>query len=429
MLAEKDKKYILHPFTTYRENEFNIPVVRGEGALLFDENGREYIDAVGSWWVNLHGHSHPYINQKISEQLNRLEHVMFSGFTHAPAVDLAERLLARLGGSFSQLFYSDNGSTSVEVALKMAVQYWKNKHGETRKTCIAFRNSYHGDTFGSMSVSERDVFVEPFLDLLFSVGYIDVPGDTTIDSVAASLEELIKQHRPAAFIFEPLVQGAGGMRMYRPEHLDRLIAICHTHGVLCIADEVMTGFGRTGKWFACDHLRNKPDLICLSKGLTGGYLPLGVTAFSDEIASVFTSGEAARTFYHGHSYTANPLACTAALASLDLMEKEETQLDLVRIEKAHRQFAARLASHPLVQDARVSGVILAFDVNRGDEGYFYLHPVKNILYSFFIAEGVVLRPLGNVIYIIPPYCIADAQLQQVYKAVEKGLEHLQNEFS
>jgi adenosylmethionine-8-amino-7-oxononanoate aminotransferase len=277
-----------------------------------------------------------------------------------------------------------------------------------------------------MSVSERDVFVEPFRDLLFRVVYIDLPEDATIDALESSFAELLRVHRPAAFIFEPLVQGAGGMRMYKAEHLDRLIAVCKQHDVLCIADEVMTGFGRTGKLFAIDRLQQKPDFICLSKGLTGGYLPLGVTAFTREIASEFLSGDASKTFYHGHSFTANPLSCTAALASLDLLETEEVTVQREKIHAAHHRFREKVSAHPLVKDARVSGAIFAMDIALPQDGYFYLHPVRSVLYPFFIEQGIVLRPLGNVLYLIPPYCITEAQLEKVYRALEKGLDYLQD---
>lgn len=421
MLRERDKKNILHPFTTYKVDEFNIPIVKGKGAVLWDENGKDYIDAVGSWWVNIHGHAHPYINQKISEQMNRLEHVMFSGFTHEPAIELSEKILELLGSNFSQIFYSDNGSTSVEVAIKMAIQYWSN-NGKLRKSFIAFKNSYHGDTFGAMAVSERDVFVKPFIPWLFDVHYIDLPNDENIDRVKHELKEIIQQKDPAGFIFEPLIQGAGGMRMYKEKHLDELIQICIEYNVLTIADEVMTGFYRTGKAFAIDHLENKPDFICLSKGLTGGYLPLGITAYNNKIADVFKFEEPSLTFYHGHSYTANPISCTAAIASIELMSNTEFKNSIIHIQNNHDVFIRRINESFKGLNPRRTGIVLALDVNMNqNDEYFYLNPVRKILYDYYIQHGVLLRPLGNVVYVIPPVCINEDQMNKIYNVIFASL--------
>lgn len=428
MLTEKDKKYILHPFTTYKAEEYNIPVVKGRGAVVWDEEGNEYIDAVGSWWVNLHGHAHPYINRKITEQLNELEHIMFSGFTHRPATDLAERILKLLGDEYVQLFYSDNGSTAVEVAIKMAVQYWKNQ-GEARTSFIAFRHSYHGDTFGAMSVSERDIFIRPFLNLLFDVHYIDLPAEDNIESVQAQLTTLIREHRPVAFIFEPLLQGAAGMRMYDAALLDQLLQVCRNEQVLTIADEVFTGFYRTGQLFAIHGLKHQPDFVCLSKGITGGYLPLGATVYTEKIAEVFRDESADKTFYHGHSYTANPIACAAANASLDLLEKEGVHEVIEQIRKKHEAFVPLLRQFPQVRSPRVMGPVLAFDVDSGSKEYFYLQPVRKLLYDFFIQNGIIMRPLGNVVYLVPPYCITEEELDRVYHVIQKALEYLQQEIT
>ncbi|MCZ2442755.1 MAG: adenosylmethionine--8-amino-7-oxononanoate transaminase [Flavobacteriales bacterium] len=422
-MQEKDEKLILHPFSPYRSNKHNINITHGKGALLYDETGRAYIDAIGSWWVNLHGHAHPYINKHITEQMTRLEHVIFAGFTHAPAVNLAERLLNQLGSPYSQLFYSDNGSTAVEVALKMSIQYWANR-GEKRHTFIALKNSYHGDTFGAMSVSERDVFTEAFHQHLFKVNYIDIPTEENIHSCETQLEEIIEKEAVAAFIFEPLVQGAGGMRLYASPLLDRLIDICQKHHVLTIADEVMTGFYRTGTMFAINQIRNKPDFIILSKGLTGGYFPLGVTAYPDFIAKSFQSTEPSHIFYHGHSFTANPLSCTAALASLDLLLLPETKECIQKIEAKHLLFLGSIKDHPRISNARQMGVILAFDVNIPHHGYFYNHPIKDILYDLMIKQGILMRPLGNVLYILPPYCIKEQELDQVYNAIIHTLSQI-----
>ncbi len=420
-LAEKDKKYILHPFTPYSAEKQNIPIVKASGEFLYDENGKTYIDAISSWWVNLHGHSHPYINQKITEQLHELEHVMFSGFTHAPAVQLAEKLLAHLHPYYSEIFYSDNGSTAIEVALKMSLQYWKNQ-GEEKKKFLAFTHSYHGDTFGAMAVSTRDVFTKPFHAHLFHVDFIEIPTEDNLDRNMELLEQLFKEEDIAGFIFEPLVQGAGGMRMYLAEHLDFLLRLCKDYEVLTIADEVMTGFGRTGKMFAIDHLQVKPDILCLSKGLTGGYMPLGITAYASKIAQAFKTDETVKTFYHGHSFTGNPISCVAALASLELFEKENTFEKIENIRSMHLDFADLLDSFDVVENVRVTGSILAFDIKTEYQEYFYTNPIREVLYEFYLQEGILLRPLGNVVYILPPYCINKESLQKVYDVILKSLD-------
>lgn len=422
-ISEKDKKNILHPFTTYSEVKENIAIVQAKGEFLFDEHGKEYIDAISSWWVNLHGHSHPYINEKISKQLGELEHVMFSGFTHEPAVNLSEKLLKYLQPYYNEIFFSDNGSTAIEVALKMSIQYWKNQ-GIHKKKFIAFTNSYHGDTFGAMAVSQRDVFTQPFHDHLFQVEYLEIPTEDNIDRNMEVLEQLLGEQNIAGFIFEPLVQGAGGMRMYLAEHLDFLLRLCKDYNVLTIADEVMTGFGRTGKMFAIDHLHVKPDFICLSKGLTGGYLPLGVTAYSAEIAQAFKSPEPVKTFYHGHSYTGNPISCSAALASLELFEIENTFTKIQHINQRHLDFADELDMFDLVKNVRVTGTILAFDIESNYQNYFYTDPLKETLSKFYLEHGVLLRPLGNVVYLIPPYCIQEESLTKVYQTILKSVEYI-----
>src|SRR6478735_9242198 len=326
-LAARDREVIWHPFTPQKNMSAPIPIVKGSASLLFAEDGSSYIDAISSWWVTLHGHGHPYIAEKIYRQALELEQVIFAGFTHEPAVRLAERLLPILPGKFSRIFYSDNGSTSTEVALKMSIQYWWNSGQTGRKKILAFRNSYHGDTFGAMSVSDRSIFTLAFHDLLFEVIFIDTPDADSIEE----LKNIIRQNSSeiAAFIYEPLVQGAGGMKMYDAGLMNELLVTIKKAGIICIADEVMTGFGRTGKLFASEYLDEKPDIICLSKGLTGGTMALGVTACNEKIYKAYVSDDEMKTFFHGHSFTANPLACAAALASLDLLQKEETMKAIV----------------------------------------------------------------------------------------------------
>lgn len=415
-LSERDARVLFHPFTVFKQEGRNIPVIGGEKEFIITEDGRRIIDAVSSWWLNLHGHNHPYINQKIKEQLDTLEHVIFAGFTHEPAVNLAERLLQKAGDTFGRVFLSDNGSTAVEVALKLAIQYAFNQ-GAQRKSVVAFRNSYHGDTFGSMSVSERDLFVKPFAEHLFSVDFIDIPTDENGEAVLAEFTRLLEQ-KPAAFIFEPLVQGAGGMRMYSAAWLDRLIGLAQSYRVVCIADEVMTGFGRTGSFFASDPLTHKPDLLCLSKGLTGGYLPLGATLISKEIAASFETSDAQKAFYHGHSFTGNPISCTAALASLDLMDADETSANRQRLSQTFAQWQQELQTLPFATEVRHLGGIFAMDIQTKDDGYFYTNPIKELLYTHFMKHNILIRPMGNVVYAMPPYCTSDESLGRIKKALE-----------
>lgn len=405
-----------------------LPVVKGEAVYLVDEKGNKYIDAISSWWTNLHGHAHPYIAEKIYEQAKQLEHVIFAGCTHEPAVQLAERLLPLLPGNFSKIFYSDNGSTAVEVALKMAIQYWRNKatnhqlrttgsqQQETsnkklinRNKILVLRNSYHGDTFGAMSVSDRSIFTLAFENYLFEVIFIE-PGSEW--SIANS-----EWGEIACFIYEPLLQGAGGMNMYHAEWLNELLCELKQQDIICIADEVMTGFGRTGNLFASEYIHLKPDIICLSKGLTGGSLALAITACSQKIFDAFLSDDLHKTFFHGHSYTANPIACAAALASLDLLQKEECLNNIDYIAESNTSFTKEISGHAKTRNARSLGTILAFEFDSGKNEY--LSTIKDKIIQLSLQEGVFLRPLGNTVYIMPPYCISPVQLEKVYATIRK----------
>ncbi|WP_276497383.1 adenosylmethionine--8-amino-7-oxononanoate transaminase [Pontibacter litorisediminis] len=419
-LAERDQHTIWHPYTQMKTAALPIPIVRGKGALLFSEDGQTYIDAVASWWVNLHGHAHPYIAEKVAGQLQTLEHVIFAGFTHPAAVTFAERLLQILPQGQSRIFYSDNGSTAVEVALKMAIQYWNNL-GMPKKKIIAFRDSYHGDTFGAMSVSARSAFTAPFWPYLFEVAFIDVPTPGNEAESIKQLEAHALQGDVAAFIYEPLVLGTAGMVMYKPEVLDNLLELCQKHDILTIADEVMTGFGRTGRTFATDYLQQKPDMVCLSKGLTGGTMALGATSCSEKIYEAFLHDDKSKTLFHGHSYTANPVACAAGLASLDLLQQPQTQESINRIAERHAAFAQSIKDLPQVLEVRQQGTILAVEFEDGGTSYF--SNLRDTLYSFGIDNGVILRPLGNIIYVIPPYCITDGQLEQVYQTI-RGMQEI-----
>ncbi|MFD1819613.1 adenosylmethionine-8-amino-7-oxononanoate aminotransferase [Pseudarcicella hirudinis] len=422
-IQNRDAEVIWHPFTQQHTAPFAIPVVRGEGAYFYDDSGKRYIDAIASWWVNLHGHSHPYIAQKVMEQFGQLEHVIFAGFTHEPAVRLAERLLGILPENHKKIFYSDNGSTSVEVALKMAFQFWHNQ-GFTRKIkVIALENGYHGDTFGTMAVGAKSGFTAPFDPFLFDVIYLPVPVKGQEEAALKKMEELMADSEEiAAFIFEPLIQGAGGMVMYEPEILEKLLRLAKNHHILTIADEVMTGFGRTGKMFATDYLTEKPDIICLSKGLTGGTMALGVTSCTQLIYEAFLSDDRRKTLFHSHSFTANPLACAAALASLDLTEKPETREKISRINAWHQEFESSLTDteNEAIAEIRIKGTILVIEL-RTEEGTSYFSNIRDIAYHFFLERGILMRPLGNVIYLLTPYCISEEDMRFIYGKIKEFL--------
>ena len=418
-LVEKDKKYIWHPFTQMKSAEAAIPIVKGEGTLLIDDKGNTYIDAISSWWVNLHGHSHPYIAEKLYAQMQKLEHVIFAGFTHNPAVELCEKLSKHLPSNQAKFFFSGDGSSAVEIALKMVVQYWKNK-GENKTRFVALDGAYHGETFGAMSAGARSIFSAPFSDLLFECTHIPFPKDE--QAAIQNLKTEIDKGGIAAFIFEPLVQGAAGMRMYKAQTLNKLIQICKEAGVLCIADEIMTGFGRTGTTFAVNQTEAKPDLICLSKGLSGGTLPLSLTTCTKDIFDAFLGDDLQAAFLHGHSFTGNPIGCTAAIASLDLLERKECQRAIKNIAESHEIFAKRINSIEIIKDIRQTGTILAIELKSDSSGY--ASSVRQKLYQDFLDQGVLLRPLGNVIYILPPYCIKEKELEKVYKVIENQLKKM-----
>jgi adenosylmethionine-8-amino-7-oxononanoate aminotransferase len=413
-LSERDKEVIWHPYTQHQLSDPPIPIVRGEAALLFDDTNKAYIDAISSWWVNIHGHAHPYIADKIYRQASQLEHVIFTGFTHEPAVQLAERLLKTLPGNFEKIFYSDNGSTAVEVSIKMAIQYWKNKESPNRNKILAFRHAYHGDTFGAMSVSGRGLFTEAFQDYLFDVFFLDTPDEQNIEHSKSFIESHAEEI--ACFIYEPLLQAAGGMRVYAAAGLDVLIKTAKENHILCIADEVLTGFGRTGTFFASDSLSHPADIMCLSKGLTGGFMALGATACTQDIFNAFLSDDRRRTFFHGHSYTANPIACAAGLASLDLLQKKACIEKIQAISKKNECFLKEKLSRmdpELVLNPRTIGTILAFELNSSR--HEYINQVGDLVRKEAIKQCVYLRPLGNTVYIMPPYCITDAQLEKIYQ--------------
>ena len=419
-LQKRDQNHLWHPYTQHKTAQLPIAIVRGEGVLLWDENGKEYIDAIASWWVNPFGHSNPFIANAIYKQLTTLEHVLFGGFTHEPAILLAEKLIEILPKNQQKLFFSDNGSTAVEVSIKVALQYFFNK-GEKKTTIIAFENAFHGDTFAAMATSGISFFTEAFQGMLIDVVRIPVPIKEQEQQSFKALAEAIKNNNCAAFIFEPLVQGAAGMVMYESESLDKLMRICQENNVLTIADEVMTGFGKTGKTFATDYLIEKPDMMCLSKALTGGTIPMAITTFTQEIFDAFYDDDINKALFHGHTFTANPTGCAAALASIALLQTQAMQENIVRVNKSHLQFQKRIESHPKVLTTRVLGVIFALEIKTESSASYY-GSLRNKLYDFFIESGIILRPVGNIVYILPPYVISDEQLQKVYEVVEKALE-------
>lgn len=417
-LSERDNAVNWHPYTQMKTANDIIPIVKGEGIYLFDEKGNKYIDAVSSWWVTLHGHAHPYIAQRVSEQLNTLEQVIFAGFTHEPAIQLSENLLELLPENQKKVFYSDNGSTAVEVALKMCIQYAHNQNHKKTKI-LALNNAYHGDTFGAMSVSGRSAWTKPFGEMLFEVVFIDAPTSQNLDSLKAFIKNISDEI--ACFIYEPLVQGAAGMLMHKAEDLSELMKFCREQKILMIQDEVFTGFGRTGKLFAANHLSEQPDIMCFSKGLTGGTMPMGITTCSQEIFDAFLSEDQYKTLFHGHSFTANPLACTAAIASMELLLKPETLQRIAVITEKHSGFVKTLEQHPKVEKVRQTGTILAWEIISSQQTS-YFNNMGKILYKEFLKRGVILRPLGNVMYLVPPYCITAEELELIYHQITEVLD-------
>lgn len=427
--ADEPHPNVWFPFTTIEGMPTPLTVVGARGSRIFLQDGRSVIDCISSWWVNLFGHAHPRIADAIHGQALELEHVIFAGFTHEPAERLAAALANMLPDALERVFFSDDGSTSVEVALKMAYQYWANR-GEHRPTFLAFEGAYHGDTFGAMAVGAESAFTGVFGDLLFAVERMPFPdtwiGDETVEEREAAVLDRLRARlavpeRPvAAVIAEPLVQGAGGMRMCRDEFLRQLRAVTEEAGALLILDEVMTGFGRTGARFACERAGVEPDLVCLSKGITGGFLPLAVTVASARVYEAFVSRDAAKTFWHGHSYTANPLGCAAALASLELLVEHEPVFR--GMEAHHRGFLERLDPE-LTARPRACGTIAAFDLRTdGPGGYF--DGVGDLIKRRTLDKGLLLRPLGNTIYFMPPYSLTDAERTAMYDGTIELVEEV-----
>jgi adenosylmethionine-8-amino-7-oxononanoate aminotransferase len=435
-LVDRDRAVVWHPYTQMLTAPAPLPIARAKGVYLYTEDGRKILDGISSWWVNIHGHSHPKLNEALAAQARELEHVMFAGCTHRPGVELAERLLELLPRGMARVFYSDNGSTAVEAALKMACQYWHNL-GEDRHVFVTLHHAYHGDTVGAMSASEDSPFTRPFAPLLFSVARAHSPycyrcplgltrATCDVDCLGG-LERRLQElgGRVAGVLVEPMLQAAGGMIVWPREFLAGVRRLCDRFGTLMIADEVLTGFGRTGKMFACEHASYNnalvsPDVICLSKALTGGYLPLAVTAVTEAIYEAFLSEDRSRTFFHGHSYTANPLACAVALASLDLFREEGTLARVAALEWTLRAGLEPLRRLGNVGDVRVIGGVGIVEMRSDAPGY--LNEFGSRVSAALLDRGLLLRPLGNVVYFMPPYAITREEAEWAIGQIAEVLE-------
>lgn len=419
-LQERDKKHLWHPLKQHQTHPNSLGIVKAKGCILTDEHGNEYIDAISSWYTCMFGHCNDYITSRVYEQMQTLDQIMFSDFTHEPAVKLSEELIKILPENQNRIFFNDNGSTAVEAGIKMALQYYFNK-GEKRNTFIAFEDGFHGDTFGAMSVSGLSVYNGPFEDFLMDIQRIPVPNGENNETIEQKLQQIISEHNVAGFIYEPLVQGAAGMKIHKAEDLNNILKVCKSNDILTIADEVMTGFGKTGNHFASDEIATKPDIICLSKALTAGLVPMSITSCTEEIYRAFLDNDIAKGFFHCHTYSANPIACSAALASIELLQTKEIQDNIQFIENSNISFSEKIENHPKVNTTRCKGVILAIDLNTNAGRYGTL---RDQLLKSFMDEGVFLRPLGNTIYIQPPYVITKEQLEKIYTTIEKVLDSL-----
>ncbi|WP_240467648.1 adenosylmethionine--8-amino-7-oxononanoate transaminase [Flagellimonas sp. HSM57] len=417
-LSDRDKKHLWHPLTQHKIHSEMLAITKAKGAILIDEAGKEYVDGISSWYTSMYGHCHPYILEKVGVQMQRLDQVVFSGFTHEPAVKLSEELIKILPENQEKLFFSDNGSTATEIGIKMALQYHFNR-GEKRNVLLAFEEAFHGDTFGAMSVSGLSVYNGPFEDFFIEVERVPVPTTDNIEAILAQLQVRLEQGGIAGFIYEPLVQGAAAMKMHDAVGLDRMLSLLKEYDVLTIADEVMTGFGKTGKFFASDHLETKPDIMCLSKALTAGLVPMGLTTCTQQVYQAFYSDDIAKGLFHGHTYTGNPLACAAALSALELLQTEEIQENIKNIISWHKQFDISIKNHPKVASTRQLGVIYALDLNVKMERYGNL---RDKLFKHFMDNGVFLRPLGNTIYILAPYITTKTEMERIYGAIKSALE-------
>ncbi|MDG2001737.1 MAG: adenosylmethionine--8-amino-7-oxononanoate transaminase [Novosphingobium sp.] len=408
---------VWHPFTQHGLEEPIPQVVRSEGAALYTVDGRRIIDGISSWWVTTHGHCEPRIMAAIAEQAGQLDQLIFAGWTHEPAEALARELCATMPDQLTRVFYTDSGSTSVEVALKMALGTWAAR-GKLRHRIIVMDHSYHGDTIGAMSVGARGTFNRTYEPLLFDVTRIPFPAAGSEQDTLDALARACADDEAAALIVEPLVLGAGGMMMYPPAILTEMHAICARAGVLFIADEVMTGWGRTGTLRACEQAGIVPDIMCLSKGLTGGSVPLAVTMASEEVFQAHYSTDRARMFFHSSSYTANPIACAAALANLAIWREEPVLERVANLAQRQAECLDALAATAPIRNPRRCGTIAAFEVAGEDS---YLDEAAPRLMAYFREHDVLLRPLGNTIYVMPPYCIDDSDLDHIYNVIAHAI--------
>lgn len=413
----QNHRWVWHPYTQMLEAPPPIPVVSAQGVYLYTAGGRKILDGISSWWVNLHGHSHPRLNRALQRQVESLAQVIFAGFLHEPAARLAGELVRRSPAPLQRVFFSDNGSTAVEVALKMTYQYWRNRGEEQRDLFLSLQDGYHGDTLGAMAVSDVQAFRSAYQDLFLNCR--SLPKDP--EQIEAVLKR--EHRRTVAFVLEPLVQGAGGMLFYPAELLVQIRELTARYGIPLIADEVFTGFGRLGNLFACQLAGVEPDLMCLSKALTGGYLPLGVTLASEEIFSAFLSRDRSRTFFHGHSFTGNALSCAVALESLALFEEERRLQRVAELEARFQQRLQRLLEAPGVRAVRGKGALAVIELLEGEERG-YLADIGPRLQEAFLRRGLLLRPLGNVLYFLPPLVIKDAEVEWVFDTIEEVLSEL-----
>lgn len=414
-----DNSAVWYPFTQMKTASAPLKIVKAKGSILTDDTGKEYLDINSSWWVNVHGHGREEIKQAIADQFDALDHVLLAGATHPKAEELATRIVNILPGNLTKVFFSDDGSTAVEVALKMVFQSVYNKGGD-QKRVLALDGAYHGDTFGAMSIGQRGYFNKPFEHFFFDVDFLDFPFEDREEEVLLAAQHYFETGEFACLIVEPRVQGSAGMRMYSLSFLDRLVALARKNKVLVIFDEIMTGWGRTGSYFVLDDCTNKPDIVCLSKGLTGGVLPMGLTVATDAIFNAFLDDDKSKALLHGHSYTGSALACSAACASLDLFEQKETWEAIHRIVTAHMDFGKSIGNHPKIKDIRQAGTILAIELkDESDAQYF--STIRDKAYAYFLENGILMRPLGNVLFMNPPYCTTNAQLSHCYEHITQFL--------
>jgi adenosylmethionine-8-amino-7-oxononanoate aminotransferase len=416
-ISKRDQKYIWHPLTQHKLNPELLAIKSAKGAVLKDESGKTYIDAIASWYTSMYGHCHPHIVKRVKAQLDTLDQIVFSGFTHEPAVELSEKLMEILPKNQAKLFFNDNGSTATEIGIKMALQYHHNL-GNNRKVMLALEDGFHGDTFGAMSVSSLSVYNGAFEDHFIEVIRLPKPNGTNNVEVITQLKSILEEHKIAGFIYEPLVQGAAAMKTYDLKGLNDILKVCKSQDVICIADEVMTGFGKTGKHFASDYLSEKPDVICLSKALSAGMVGMGITSCTKKIYKAFYADEISKGLFHGHTYTGNPLACAAAIAGIELLQSQDIQESIKNIMSLNTMFAEKIRQHRFIKEVRQIGVILAMDLDIEMERY---GNARDEIFNFFMDKGIFLRPLGKTIYILPPYVIIENQLQKIYNAIEKYL--------